>query len=130
MAQFTHGVTHWDPDNCYGCSLKTKTFAPSIFTTTPGGAKAASNNKREHELVQDLAAFKRMRQQGLQPRATRGAARIESEAESTFEVASGQLAHKKAKGKDAGKPISKRGKEWRKRAEEAHTAIQRGEVVS
>jgi hypothetical protein len=128
--QRSHGVEHYTPDSCFGCKVLTVGFAPSIFTTTPGGAKAADNNKRERELVGDLAAFKRMRQQGLQPRATRGAARVESEAESTFEVASGQFAHQKAKGKDAGKSISRRGKEWRERAEAAHTAVQRGEVVS
>lgn len=126
----THGVTHYDPETCFGCKVKTVGFSPSIFTTTPGGAKAADNKRREGELVQDLAAFKRMRVAGLQPRATKGAARVESEAESTFEVSSGQIAHKMAKGKDAGKPITKRGKEWRRRAEEAHTAIQRGEVVA
>ena len=124
----THGITHYDPE-CFGCKILSVGFAPSIFTTTPGGAKAADNNKRERELVKDLGAFKRMRKAGLQPRSTRGAARVESEAESTFEVASGQLAHQKAKGKDAAKPISKRGKEWRSRAEAAHVAIQKGETV-
>lgn len=126
----THGVTHWLPDTCFGCRVKTIGFAPSIFATTPGGAKAASMNKREGAMVKDLAAFKRMRLEGLEPRATRGAAKIESQAESTFEVASGQLAHEMAKGRDAGSSrVSKRGTEWRRRAEAAHTAIRKGEVI-
>ena len=125
----THGETHWEPDTCFGCRILTTTFAPSIFATTPGGAKAASNNKREKALVGDLAAFKRMRLAGEHPRTTRGAARIESQAESSFEIESGQLAHEKARGKDAGKLISKRGAEWRRRSEDAHQAIKRGEVV-
>ena len=126
-----HGEKHWDPDGCFGCRVKTVGFAPSIFESTPGGAKAGRKNKAEANLSKDLAAFKRMRLDGLEPRATKNARIIESQAESTFEVASGQLAHKMAKGTDAGSSkVSRRGRQWRKRAEEAHTAIRRGEVVS
>ncbi len=126
----THGITHYDPETCFGCKVQTVGFAPSIFTTTPGGAKAADNNRRERELVADLAGFKDMRLDGLYPKQTKGAARIRNMAESTFEVESGQLAVDKAKGRDAAKSISRRGKEWRRRAEEAHTAIRRGETVT
>ena len=126
----THGVTHWDPDACFGCKVQTTQFSASVFETTPGGAKAASMGRRERQMVRDLDAFKRMRLAGEQPPSTVGAARLESEAESTYEIVSGQPAHKMAKGSDAAKPVSKRGKEWRRRANEAHTAIQRGEVVS
>lgn len=124
----THGVTHFDPDTCFGCKVITVGVAPSAMPSRhPGAANAAH---REQALVKDLAAFKRMRLEGLEPRATRGAAKIESQAESTFEVASGQLAHEQAKGRDAGSSrVSRRGKEWRRRAEAAHTAIRRGEVV-
>lgn len=73
----THGVTHYDPETCFGCKVLTVGFAPSIFTTTPGGAKAADNKRREGTLVKDLAAFKRMRVDGLHPRSTAGAAVIE-----------------------------------------------------
>jgi hypothetical protein len=27
----THNVTHWDPDNCYGCKIKTVQLAPQPF---------------------------------------------------------------------------------------------------
>jgi hypothetical protein len=125
----THGIDHWDPDGCFGCRVKTVGFAPSIFTTTPGGAKAAENRVREGQLVKDLDAFKRMRLAGEEPPRTRGAARIESECESSYEIKTAQPAHKMAKGPDAGKPISQRGKEWRRRANEADQAVQRGEVI-
>lgn len=125
----THGHTHWDPDGCYGCRLKTVGFAPSIFQTTPGGAKAAESRVRERKLVKDLAAFKRLRMDGQTPPTTKGAARLESECESPYEIASAQPAHKMAKGADAGKSITKRGKEWRRRANEAYEAVQRGEVI-
>lgn len=124
-----HGGEHWDPEHCDGCRYQTIGFAPSIFTTTPGGAKAADNNRRERGLVKDLDAFKRMRLAGEQPKATRGAAKIESQAESSFEIASGQVANEMAKGRDAAKPISQRGKEWRRRANDAHTAFKKGEVI-
>ena len=129
MAEFTPGVTHWDPEECFGCRIKTATFAPSIFQTTPGGRKAASNNAQEAQLSRDLASFKRMRLAGEHPRSTRGAERVESQAESSFEIESGQFAHKMAKGKDAGKPISKRGSEWRKRAADIHESIKKGQTV-
>ena len=124
----THFGQHGDA--CFGCRIQTINIAPSVFETTPGGAKAASNKRREGELVKDLAAFRRMRLAGEQPRSTRGAAKVESQAESSFEVASGQLAHEMAKGPDAGKPIAKRGKEWRRRTEDAHKAVRRGETIS
>ena len=126
----THGETHYYPDGCFGCHVLGVQFAPSIFTTTPGGAKAADNNRRERGLVKDLDAFKRMRTAGQQPRATRGAAKVESQAESEYEVVSGQFAHEMAKGKDAGKPISQRGKEWRQRANAAYDAVKKGEVIT
>jgi hypothetical protein len=27
----THGVTHWDPDTCYGCRIKTIQFSTPAF---------------------------------------------------------------------------------------------------
>jgi len=128
--EHTHGVTHWLPDTCFGCKVQTMHFAPSIFGTTPGGAKAADNKKREGELVKDLAAFKDLRMEGEQPRTTRGAHRVMMQAESSFEIESGQMAADKAKGADAGKSGSRKGSEWRRRSQDAHDAIKRGEVVT
>jgi hypothetical protein len=125
----THGETHFEPTTCFGCKILTVGVAPSAMPSRHPGA--ANNVFREKALVKDLAAFKRMRLAGLEPRATRGAAKVESEAESTFEVATGQMAHTMAKGRDgASSKISQRGKEWRRRAEDAHTAVRKGEVVT
>jgi len=72
-----------------------------------------------------------MRLAGEQPKHTRGAAKIESQAETSFEVRSGQLAHERAKGRDAASnKISQRGKEWRRRTEAADKAMRKGEVVT
>jgi hypothetical protein len=84
----------------------------------------------EKDLVKDLDAFKRMRVAGETPKSTRGAAVMESQAESSFEIASGQLAHKMAKGADAGKSVSRRGKEWRRRADAAYTALRKGDLAN
>lgn len=124
----THGETHFTPETCFGCKVITVGVAPSAMPSRHPGV--ANNVYREKALVKDLDAFKRMRVAGLHPKATRGAATIESQAESRYEVDSGQLAHRMAKGRDAGKPISKRGQEWRRRANDAHDAVQRGEVIT
>jgi hypothetical protein len=68
-----------------------------------------------------------MRQQGLNPKQTSGAAELERRAGSAFEVDSGQLAKDKAKGIDAAR--SDPGKEWRRRSEEAYDAVRRGEQI-
>ena len=124
----THGETHYDPDGCFGCKILSVGVAPSAMPSRH--PVAATQVYREKELVKDLDAFKRMRVAGQHPRSTRGAAKVESQAESSFEIASGQLAHQMAKGKDASSTkISQRGKEWRRRTEDAHSSIQRGEVI-
>jgi hypothetical protein len=119
----THGVTHWDPEGCWGCKIRTVQVAPSATPTRSPGA--ARQKQDERKLDQDLAAYKRMRRSGLQPHSTKGAAELEQRAESSFEVNSGQLAADKAKGKDA----SRGGKEWRRRSEEAYDAVRRGEQI-
>src|ERR1035437_5582704 len=124
----THGKTHFDPEGCFGCKIMTVGVAPSAMPSRNPGA--AHNVFREKEMVKDLDAFKRMRVAGQHPRSTRGAAKGERQAESSFEIASGQLANQMAKGKDASSTkISQRGKEWRKRADDAHSSIQKGQVV-
>ena len=124
-----HGVEHWDPEGCWGCKIKTVGVAPSAMPSRHPGA--ANNVIREKDLEKDLAGFKQMRLDGLHPKATRGAAKIASQAESRYEVESGQLAHEMARGRDAGSDkVSQRGKEWRRRANEAHDAVRRGEVIT
>lgn len=124
----THGRDHYEPDACFGCKVLTVGVQPSAMPSR--NPDATWRRAAEVDLVKDLDAFKRMRVAGETPKSTRGAARIESQAESSFEIRSGQLAHEKAKGRDAAKPISQRGKEWRRRTVEADKAMQKGEVLS
>ena len=52
---------------------------------------AAKVGRREDSLRSDLDAYKRLRADGLQPKGTSGAARIERHAEHAIEVESGVL---------------------------------------
>ena len=117
----THGVDHWDPEDCFGCKIQTVSVSAAAMPSRHPGV--GIKKRQEKELSQDLDSFKRMRVAGLHPKHTRGARIVESQAESRFEVESGQLAHQKAKGRDAGSDrISQRGKEWRRRTDDAFTA--------
>ena len=115
--QKTHGETHFDPDVCYGCKIITVGVAPSAMPSRHPGP--ANQVVQEKKLVKDLDAYKRLRLDGENPKSTRGAARFESEAQTSYEITSGQLARDKAKGYDARKPLTKRGSEWAKRAQDA-----------
>jgi len=123
----THGIKHWDPEGCFGCKVMTVGVAPSAMPSR--NPTAARNATAEAALVKDLDAFKRMRLDGQMPKSTKGAAEIERYAESSFEVQSGQLAKDKAKGRDATRPISKRGSEWRRRTVDAFDASKKGQLL-
>lgn len=126
--QKTHGVTHFDPDTCWGCRIQTIQVTPSATPTRGKGFAVAQRNRAETTLRSDLDAYKRMRRSGHNPKSIDGAAEMERRAESAYEVDSGQLASSKAKGIDAGR--KDKGKEWRKRANEAYDAVRRGETVN
>jgi hypothetical protein len=72
----------------YGCKLRAVSFAPSAM---PNRHPAAADEKAlDRRLNRDLPAYKRMVDAGIQPKATRGAADIESRAHEKFEVEHGQ----------------------------------------
>lgn len=123
----THGVTHWDPDDCFGCRCQTIGVQPSAFITRR--PQVAGQIKQEKTLVKDLDSYKRMRLDGLHPKATAGASRIESMAETRAEVEMGKVAADQAKGLDAAKSIGRRGKEWRRRTNDAFESSKRGEAL-
>lgn len=124
----THGMDHYDPDDCFGCKVLTVGVQPSAMPSRH--PDASWRRSAEVDLSRDLTSFANMRKAGLHPKSTRGAAVLESQAESTFEVESGQLAHQKAKGRDAASnKVSQRGKEWRRRTDEAFTEARKGNVI-
>ena len=82
-----HPNPNCKPD-CFGCKASSISFAPSaMITRSIAGAMKATEKQQE----KDLPAYKRMRQEGLQPKGTKGAARIEQGAQTKFEVTSGQI---------------------------------------
>lgn len=108
---------------CFGCKIQTVSIAPSATPSRhPGAARAKAGDK---QLAKDLDAYKRMRQAGLEPKSTQGAARVEAVATSEYEVVSGQLGPDMAKGRD----VDHGGAEWVRRAEEAYQTVKRGEVI-
>lgn len=75
--------------NCYPCRLKTVSIAPSAMPTrSPEAAKAKVSDPI---LEKDRAAYKRLRYDGTQPNALRGAAHLEQEATEKFEVDTGYI---------------------------------------
>lgn len=74
--------------NCYPCKLASVSFAASAMPTRhPEAARTAVSDKK---LDADLAAYRRLRRNGEQPRSTRGAAELESRASEHFEIATGR----------------------------------------
>ncbi len=64
-------------------------FAASAMPTRH--AHVAATEQREKALSRDRAAYKRLRDDGLQPRSVRGADRLEKHADHRLEVESGRL---------------------------------------
>lgn len=67
---------------CFGCKLSSIQF---------GNVEAPPQRAVEARLERDLPAYRRLRQQGLQPKATRGAAELETRAESQWEIEHGRI---------------------------------------
>lgn len=55
------------------------------------GTAQSDGTRFETMLDKDRPAYKRMRDEGLQPKSVRGAARIEANASSVFEVETGRI---------------------------------------
>jgi hypothetical protein len=70
-------------------------FAPSAMPSRGEGSDIAYGNKREKEMTQDHAAYKRMKAEGLQPKSVRGVADVERHAEDSREITEGKLMTKK-----------------------------------
>ena len=70
-------------------------FGVGTMPTRHPGSQAVE--AREKRWEKDMPAYKRMRQQGLQPKTIDGAAHIEAKAETRFEVESGQVLPGQAK---------------------------------
>lgn len=87
--QRTHGVTHYDPENCFGCRVRTVSIsADGTPTVLP---RVASSNEQERQWSKDHDAFRRLSREGLAPHSLDGAAKIEATAKTRSEVENIQI---------------------------------------
>jgi hypothetical protein len=81
-----HRETHpnLDVEGCFGCRVAGVSFGANESTTR--GARVKAINQREKGWNRDMPAYKRLRQQGLQPRQIDGAALLESSATEKWQI--------------------------------------------
>lgn len=85
MTAMPHNSGYCKPD-CFGCKVASVSFSSSAMPTRSGVAEQDRYIKTRHK---DVAAYKRLRADGLQPKSTTGAAELESRASSKWEVETG-----------------------------------------
>lgn len=78
-----------DVEGCFGCRISHVRIAPSAAPSRRAGSMVASTNAKEVKLDKDLDAYKRLRQDGLQPKAIDGSAQAESKANYGWQVETG-----------------------------------------
>jgi hypothetical protein len=78
-----------DVDGCFGCRISHVRIAPSAAPSRGRGALVADTNRKDKVLDKDLDAYKRLRQEGLQPKAINGSAAAESQANYSWQVETG-----------------------------------------
>lgn len=78
-----------DVEGCFGCRVSGLTIAASATPTRRSGARAAEINSKDKKLEKDLDAYKRLRQEGLQPQAIDGSAEAEKRAEHKWQIETG-----------------------------------------
>lgn len=83
-------------EGCWGCRVASVSFAASAMPSRAGGAEALATNERERRWDRDRPAYKRLRQDGLQPRSIVGAAAVEARANHPKEVETGRKLHPEA----------------------------------
>ena len=81
-----HRETHpnLDVEGCFGCRVSLVHVGPN--STTTKGAAVNQIEQKARGWDKDMPAYRRLRQQGFQPRSIDGAARLESTATSAAQV--------------------------------------------
>ena len=134
----THGITHWDPDDCFGCKMQTVVVGlPKDTPTRNGAPHVIAANEAEAKLAEDAPAFARLTKQGYKPKGINGLAELEKRVESGFELAVGKSAAQmaaatpSARRGDAGarRDIARGAPEYRRRALEAQKALEKGDLA-
>ena len=112
MTAMPHNQGYCKPD-CFGCKVASISFSSSAMPTRR--SQTAETNSYWKQRHTDIAAYKRLRAEGLQPKGTVGAAAAESRAVSKWEVETGQFFGGNEK--------------IGKRHDEVQTAINKGELT-
>lgn len=73
-----------DVEGCFGCKIASTTFGAN--TTTTGGSRVKQIAATEKRWAVDMAAYKRLRNDGLHPEQIDGCAVLESEAKNEWQV--------------------------------------------
>ena len=82
--------THPEPvEGCFGCKAAGFHVAPSATPSRRGGEEAARVNAREKRWDRDMASYKAMRKQGLQPPRIDGSADLANTAKVAEHVTTG-----------------------------------------
>lgn len=74
-------------DGCFGC--KVSSIRMGANSTTSKGAAVSEVNDRAKRWDKDMPAYKRLRQQGFQPRSIDGSAEVERKAVHDWQVNTG-----------------------------------------
>ena len=86
MAGKRHITTENCADDCFGCKIQTISIAASAMPTR---SEAASIERNTEIMHRDVAAYKRLRKDGVQPKSIKGAAELETRAGSRWEIETG-----------------------------------------
>lgn len=88
-----HQETHpgLDVEGCFGCRIAGVVFGAASMPTRKGKAYCATIEAKDKVLHKDLDAYKRLRDEGLQPRKIDGAAQVERRAEEKWQVETGVI---------------------------------------
>ena len=84
-----HQQTHpsLDVEGCFACRVSGVRMG--MNTTTTRGMAVDGINKTERSWQKDMPAYKRLRENGLQPKSIDGAANVEKKAEHSWQVETG-----------------------------------------
>lgn len=86
MAGKRHITTEECADDCFGCKIQTISIAASAMPTRSEAARV----ERETEIMhRDVAAYRRLRKDGVQPKSVKGSAELETRAGSKWEIETG-----------------------------------------
>ena len=78
-----HTPTENCKPDCFGCKIQSVSMAASAMPTRSNVGTIDFQTKKSHA---DVAAYKRLRKDGLQPKMVKGAAALESRAVSKWEI--------------------------------------------